>query len=334
MKGWYAKHKETGKWHKIEDVKDTGVSAENKGGGNNYHLEGVGPVHQSKISDMQEKPPMDSAKKYDRVDVEADGKRELDYGKEDLEKPGLIKELKKRWAEMRKALSSGDSIMTIESQEYHDEDEEQPEEAELQEGQLEEEMLDESGAEQEEGQDLEGREDMDQAPDMPEEDEEQAMDGEPGEGDDDLERLADLLRQEGYSDAEIAYIVHNHMMPQATVDDIKMDGEKQSNENDQAIAEHELEHKKRMSDLEYETAAQEQGINELDKDHKQRMLDLEYEAAKQEKEMELEFKRKELEQKLEAQKEKAAHQLKMKKDNDRARAADAAKTSNKEKAGK
>ena len=250
--------------------------------------------------------------KYDRVDEEADGKKELDYGREELE---LIKS---RWDRLKKALSSEDAIMEISSQEYQDDEDQDGEQPEEQSDEEEDPQTDpgDNISEEQDSADVERLGDSE------------------NEGEDNSEQLSELLRQEGYSEAEIAYIVHNHVMPQGTVDDIKMDGEKQSNQNEQAQAGHELEHKKRMSDLEYDTASQEQGINELDKQHKQRMLDLEYEAAKKEKEMELQFKEKELELKLKHQDEKASHQFKMKKDIDKSRQQDAAKTSIKEKKGK
>jgi uncharacterized coiled-coil protein SlyX len=387
IKGWYAKHKDTGEWHKIEDVKDTGIPADKEGGGNNYHLKGVGPVHQSKIADMAEKPPMEKADKlkggladdskpsefdakqlemgirhemehtddksvakeiamdhlkedpeyytklkdidkYDRVDEEADGKKELDYG---------VEELDKRWNKLKKALVDSDSaIMEIAGQEYNPDEEEEAQDE--QEGDIDE-PVEGDGSGDGDGGELQGDgsdvpDELDDAQGMLADDEFDSgeQDGDPG---DDQQALIQMLQEEGYSEAEIAHIVHDHNMPTPNIDDVKMDGEhakiQQDTEHADRMNDLDHEHTSRMKDLEYETAQQEQGINELDKDHKQRMLDLEFEYAKQEKDMEMEFKRKELEQKLQFKEE--SHKAK-KADANKSRSQDAAKTSNKEKAGK
>ena len=302
-----AKQLKIGTDHEMEHTKDSDLAREIA----MDHL-AEDPQYYVKLKEIE---------KYDRVEEEADGKKELDYGKEDLDK---------RWSRLKKALSSDEAVLDMSSQEYQDE-EEQPEEQPEEEVQEDEQSPEIEPAEEE---DIQPDQDDNPSEEEVESDPGQAGSDELGEGDVDTEQLAELLRQEGYSEAEVGYIVHNHMLPQSTTDDIKMDGEKQSNAHDQDVADHELEHKKRMSDLEFDTASKEQGINELDRDHKKRMLDLEFETAKKEKEMELQFKEKELALKLQNQKEKATHQLKAKKDADRSRSMDAAKTSAKEKAGK
>ena len=362
IKGWYTKHKDT--WHQIEDVKDTGIPAHKKGGGNKVKLKGKDEwVHASELSGMEPKAPMEKTdklkggladkkkqsdfdpkmlemgirvemehtkdkalareiamdhltedsqyyvklkdiEKYDRVDEEADGKKELDYGKEELDK---------KWKRLRKAvLDSSSAIMPIEEQGFHDEDLNQ----EGEDGQAGTQSTDDIPAE-------------DQAAPSEEEDE---TDGSQDDGEQESpspEELEQMLRDEGYSDAEIAHIIHGHIMPEATVDDIKVDAEKE-------MSDHELEHKKRMNDLDYQLAASEQDTNELDKDHKQRLLDLEFEYAKKEKELEFEYKKKELDFKLENQKQKAAVKIKESsaKDIGKSRRMDAAKTSKAERAGK
>jgi hypothetical protein len=297
------------------------------------------PDYYKKLKDIE---------KYDRVEVEADGKKKLDYGTEDLEKKP---DLKKTWSKLKKALSSDEAIMEITSQEFNPEDE----------------QSDESPGQEPTENEEDGSGEQDEEAPQPEADEEQdegAVDpagedgGELEEGADDLDELSGLLRDEGYSDAEIAYIVHNHMMPQSTVDDIKMDGQKAKNSGDQESSNHDLEHKRRMNDLEYEqakkdgesdmdsshaqrmndleydTAAQEQDTNTLDRDHKRRMLDLEYEAAKKERDMELEYKQKELELKLDGKRGIQAISHATKRDAAKSRKQDAAKTSKEERKGK
>ena len=223
--------------------------------------------------------------KYDRVEVTADGKMERAPGSERLDK------LKKKWKKLKKAVDSNVSIMDIAGQEY-DEDEDTGEE--------------ESGADMGDVQpgsndELEEQED-DQAGsdnDVLEEDEEDEEDEELTDEDYEKEgQLIELLQQEGYSEAEIAHIVHGHSVPTPTLDEAKVDSE-------QAKAQHDLEHKKRISNVEHQAALENMQTNHLDRDHKKRILDLEFEYAKKEKDLELEFKRKELEQKIENMKNKA-----------------------------
>ena len=185
-------------------------------------------------------------------------------------------------------------------------------------------------------------------------------DGKGGDSASNEQEIIQALQQEGYSDAEIAHIVHGHILPQATIDDIKMDGEKEKHGQD-------LDHKKRMNDLDYELKSKEHELNELDKDHKKRMLDveyeqtkknggandldlehkkrlldLEYEQAKQEKELDIEYKKREMELKLQQAQKQAKHKMTMQAEKNKAQLVDhkkslrqdAAKTSKAERAGK
>jgi len=204
--------------------------------------------------------------KYDRVDEEADGKKELDYGVEELDK------VLDRWKKLKKALTvldNSNSIIDISSQEYN-EDEEAPEEPA-------------------------GEEQPEEAP--PEEGEAPPEEGAEDEEDYDDQKIEEMLREQGYSDAEIAHVLHDHTPDQQTLDDIKMDAET-------ASSQHKIDHQKRMDDLDYEAAQQDTATNDIDREHKQRMLDLEYENAQKLKEMELKFKEQEYSIKLEAMKDK------------------------------
>jgi hypothetical protein len=238
--------------------------------------------------------------KYDRIDEEADGKKEYDYGNEELDK---------KWKQLRKAvLDSSSSIMPIKEQEYQDDEKEEKRDV----GDV-------------------GNRAHDQGVSEPKQ---EGSGDDSGMGDEQHDRpspeqIEEMLRNEGYSDAEIAHIIHGHIVPEATIDNIKMDAE-------QAMSEHELDHKKRMNDLDYDLATSEHETNGLDRDHKKRMLDLEYEYSKKEKEMELKHKEQELELKLQSQKEKAdkAKDTVKVRDLDRSRSQDAAKTSKDERAGK
>src|ERR1700752_3316267 len=55
---------------------------------------------------------MDLALGHDRIDEEADGKRELDYGSEDLEKP-MSKSLFQRWEAIKKNLDNQSAILDL-----------------------------------------------------------------------------------------------------------------------------------------------------------------------------------------------------------------------------
>lgn len=291
--------------------------------------------------DPQYYKKLKAVEKQDRIEITADGKRELDVGAEPLDK------LKSKWKHLKKALNSDLAIMSLENQEYDPErdaeetQQEKPEQQETSKDQSED--TDESSLDEENSS-------AEEQPQMSE------------------DEVIQVLKDEGYSDTEIAHIIHGHILPEATVDDHKAKNEALSGEMERQHAANDgkldLEHKKRMNDLEYEKTKSEIADPETEKSHRKRMLDLEYETesgkkaqsdletqhrkrmldleyenakreaekqdpaeaikAKQlefelamkrmEKELELEFKKKELELKLklteEAARQKADHQKK------------------------
>jgi hypothetical protein len=103
----------------------------------------------------------------------------------------------------------------------------------------------------------------------------------------DEEKLVDMLRQEGYSDSEIAYVVHGHVpgsqRPEARAADIE-------NQREQEKHNHHMDRVKSQSDIQT--------------DHAKRMADLEYEHAKHEKALRLKHLEEELKTKLEHLKNK------------------------------
>lgn len=141
---------------------------------------------------------------------------------------------------------------------------------------------------------------------------------EPELSDEDKERLiAEGMKAEGHTDAEIAYVLHGHVPPQATLDDQKIESEKnktdmasqiaqQKMDHAKALHDHEIEHdkklkdsamdhEKQMRDVELDHAQKLKEIErktkeaelaskdpEIERQHKKRMLDLEYEKAKRE----------------------------------------------------
>lgn len=121
--------------------------------------------------------------------------------------------------------------------------------------------------------------------------------------DPDIQELVDALREEGYSDHEIAYIIHGHHAPEvdpikhvkaqsaAAMSDLEVQNAAHMAELEREHArrrmDHEHEHKMRMAELDYEGIKKKHNLAEIDERHRQRMLDLEYEHAQKQKELEL-----------------------------------------------
>ena len=132
--------------------------------------------------------------------------------------------------------------------------------------------------------------------DQGEEGQEMPEDGNGGAEPDEQE-LIDALKEEGYSDQEIAYVVHGQHAPD--VDEskaAKAEATRAMSEIDiqnamkQASLEHnhqaqsladEREHKKRMQDLEFQAAQKKHALLDQDAAHRQRMSDVEYQQAQQ-----------------------------------------------------
>ena len=238
--------------------------------------------------------------KYDRVEITPDGKRELDYGKEDLNKEPNIR---KRWDKLKKALDSSTAIMDLSTAEGGDEDqsEQQPQEpADATQPATDAAQPTASAAEQPQA--------AEAAP--PQEDGGQTPEGGQDQQGQTDQEVIDFLRQEGYEDSEIAYIIHNHSVPIPTKDDHAAQNEAakgeaklshmqgdhdlqqdhtreahaQERRQDEDEHKHTLEHKKRMGDVEYEKAKADLVDPALAGEHKKKMLDVEYEIAAKKKE--------------------------------------------------
>lgn len=103
----------------------------------------------------------------------------------------------------------------------------------------------------------------------------------------DEEKLIDMLRQEGYTDAEIAHVVHGHVPGAQSPEAKAMDAEQS---RDQEKHDHHMDRLKNQADIQT--------------DHAKRMADLEYEHAKKEKELRIKHLEEELKTKLEHLKNK------------------------------
>lgn len=272
--------------------------------------------------------------KKDMIEVAPDGKQEIVEGKEPLKKDPKKKGLKDKWNELKKALDNQSAFMDLaeataaEPQPQEEEVDENmapsdDENTELDEEQdpqeMAEDILQEHGSDdaEEAGEDEES-DDSEEAPALDEEmTEEEPIDDEDSqpemeeeeseEGDPDSEeKIKQALRDEGYTDPEIAYIVHGHHSPaydeskeakaHATYAMSDIDTDHAKREGDQkldmadkshklemeaALKQKELEHQHaiRMKDLEYKHASMMTPDPETEKNHKKRMLDLEYQGA-------------------------------------------------------
>lgn len=293
----------------------------------------------------------------DLVVEHCDGGIERIPGKEPLKKDPKKKTAKERWAELQKAieLNNESAILDLHkelaaprangedpSSQGDEEDQEQQEE-------LEElinagvQVPDEEGAEEsqvvdseeelgdDDGSDISGDEmpseefseedqiDMADGQDSMQEQLAEQQQEESPEIDHSKEeqQIIDAMREHGYSDAEIAYVIHGYHAPaHDELQQLKADSARAQSDMEQEFArqhqDHDLQHKKRMSDIEHEAAKASMMDPQLDRDHKKRMLDLEFEITKQQKEMELEFRRKELELKLKSMEEAAKKRLEAK----------------------
>lgn len=235
--------------------------------------------------------------KEELLDEEADGKQEIIEGKEPLKK-----DPKQRWASLKKALDHKKAFMDLEEEMGEDEEQPQPEsddasamQQELQPGEDDAQGMEQELAPEEEA--LQGEE-SESPPEAVSEGEEEQPEAEEGdENSEDHQEFMDALKDEGYSDQEIAYIVHGHHAPevdptkqakaQATsaMSDLDLDNASKMAELERQHAEQgmaaEREHKKRMSDLEYEQAQKKHALVDQDAAHKQRMSDVEYQQSQQ-----------------------------------------------------
>ena len=234
--------------------------------------------------DPQYYTKLKEVEKYDRVEISPDGKRELDYGVEPLDK-----DPKSRWQKIKKALDAS-SFMSID-------DELSPQEEEEQDGQEQEPQAQQEEVQSDSEEPVDDESADSDAESEPVQDDDQSEAQEESSPQEALEALENHLREHGYSDHEIAYIIHDHAPHQPGVDEIK--GDKES-----AMAQLDLDHAQRMKDLEHNQTQFDMETNGLDREHKKKMLDVEYDKTRRLAELELEYKRKEMEQKLQQQAEK------------------------------
>lgn len=242
-------------------------------------------------------------KKELRIDKEPDGKQELDYGKEELDKDEIEqaqssnqiaqqeyeRDLRNRWKKLKKAMAD-DAFMDIEEA---TQPEEEPAEEAPPEGNLEADAQDPSTGEDMSDDELHqmlaglegGDEEVesDEAQGEGEIDSEQDLDDD-GTADADEESLEDLMQQLGYSEQEIAHTVHGHHFPD--VDELqqaKTESENTKREGELTLRQLEAEIKQMEGALKNGHAER---INQYDADHKKQLLELERDHTKRMKDLE------------------------------------------------
>jgi len=271
------------KWRKIRNIEkcDDGYS---------YQLDGIeGKVYHKDIEDLD-------LSKYEIVNP--DGSITRGPGKEPLRKP-MKKSLLERWELLKAQISHEMAFMPMR------EDDEEQEQSPSPEDTQDPVPSDADQAQAPVGEAVEQTQQPIEDPDAQDAsdavdvsslqggaktgtgaDEAQApQEGEEG-GAYDEEKLIDLLRQDGYSDSEIAHIIHGHV-PGSDREERVM--------NLEQIREQE-KHDHHMDRLKGQTDTQQ--------DHAKRMADLEYDHAKKEKELRLKHLEEELKVKLENLKNK------------------------------
>lgn len=254
-----------------------------------------------------------------RVEVAPDGKRELDFGIEPLDK------LKNKWDIIKKALDSDKAILDLLSLEYQE-----PDKNESKSGSTDNSSEPEQAPQQNESQGNNPTQDSqqqvpqqnespvnnttaDSQQQAPQQNESQGNDptqdpqqqdassdtASPPEEQMSEEEIIQSMKDEGYTDEEIAHVVHGHQTPTPTLDDHKMANEKAKGElthqNLKEDAESERGHKTRMNELAYQKAQQEMADPEVEKAHRKRMLDVEHEVEvfkKKKAELELDHQKK------------------------------------------
>lgn len=277
------------KWHNVKEIEkcDDGVT---------YQVEGVdGKVYSKDVSDFR------LSKEETHEIINPDGSITRGPGKEPLRKP-LKKSLMDRWELIKAAINHENAFMdmvgdqkTADKQEEAAEgsigkdktsdDTKQTADSETLDSQIQDpDQEDDSDAVQQrlrpDIMDEGNADDTDAEKTVTEEESDQPESY-------DEEKLIDLLREEGYSNSEIAHIVHGHVPGSQSPDSIAANQDQRREEE---------KHSHKMDRMKSET--------EIQTDHAKRMADLEYEHAKKEKELRIKHLEEELKTKLEHLKNK------------------------------
>jgi len=266
------------KWHKITDVEkcDDLIT---------YQLEGIGgKVKASEVEDMD---------KTNHEIQNPDGSVTRGPGKEPLMKP-MKKSLNERWKLLKAKLDHSTAIQSLMDD---DDDEEDGDQASGEDQQQQEQpgmagqnvetnpQQEASAPEEEPGQSQQPGPGADDGADS---DSKEDENNQPVDYDED--KLTEALKADGYTDAEIAHVIHGHVPTPPTKDQLQAIAQQQVLGHKEASHEQTLDHKQTRAELEHE--------------HAKRQLDLEHEHSKKEKEIRLKYLEQELATKIEALKSK------------------------------
>ena len=278
---------------------------------------GLRDIHESEFRiPNQIKPtqkPMSKKEKI-RVDKEIDGKQELDYGSEELDKFGAraaqsnnqdaqadydvrLKDLKSRWKNLKKAMAD-EAFLDIGAEEPQDQQEMQPQDQQEMQPQDQQEMQPQDQQEMQQSPEEDAaaaaQAQQQQMPDESQSDEQAQEPQSQGEQQEiPEEQVIEMLRELGHSDAEIAHIMHGHHFPDVDeLNDEKVKSEKAKRHSELSLQELEMKIKQNEHALKSGHADK---LNILDAEHKKKMLELEVEHAKKMKELEYEKARRQAE---------------------------------------
>jgi hypothetical protein len=219
-------------------------------------------------------------KKINKVEVKnPDGSISRYPGKEPLIKPkkDLHKSIIERWALIKAALNHEESFLPMITRQAIMDMNKSPEkdaEEQVQPEQQEQSNEQQTAAQQDSQQ-------QEQQIDQSQDDQQEEYDE---------NKLIELLKQEGYSDSEIAHIVKGHVPSQPSPEELNAIQQQQK-----------ISHKDDMHGL---TVDHQKSSHDLELDHKKRMLDLEHDHAKKEKELRIKHLEEELKTKLDQLKNK------------------------------
>lgn len=245
------------------------------------------------------KRELDKADKL-RIDKEADGKQEIDYGKEELDKDdshaGVAANqdaqqdyehsLKRKWKKLKKALANEAFMSIVKPEEAEEQEAPQEEQPEMGDDEMHDILSQLDDPESSDGSDESGSEDTDMGGEETQEDfkENELPEQEESEGEEGAEDLEEMMSKLGYSETEIAHVIHGHHFPD--VDELKSakaDTERAKKEGELSLQELEMQIKQGEHQLKSGGAEK---LNSLDLDHKSQMNAIEVEHAKKMKQLE------------------------------------------------
>ncbi len=256
--------------------------------------------HEKLVDDLQSKDPKklkaqatdqakelkeykEEAKKQERIEVSPDGKITRDVGAEPLDKQpqrsGVSKSLSERWDLIKAKVNADKAFMSMDDATAEDEDKD------------EEQAPPEGGGDSQPPPEM--MQQIEQAAQQQQSGDQEQPQGQPDQeqpqGQPSPEELAQMMKEEGYSDSEIAHILHGHVPPIPTAEDHEAVNERMDGEQDRMLQQREADlkhsHMQRLHDIEAKRKEAELASvdPDMEKEHSRRLKDLE--AKKKEAEL-------------------------------------------------